>query len=436
MEGNKELFARRRSAVPGAVFNVSRTFAAMARNATVIDVEGNEYIDFAGGIGVMNVGHSHPKVVKAVQDQASQLMHSCFHIVQYEQYVRLAERLMSLTPGSFDKMCAFFNSGAEAVENAVKVARYATGRQGVIAFENGFHGRTLLAMSLTGKVKPYKFGFGPFAPEIYRMPYPYPYRDADAGDPDYGLKRAESLRDFFIGNVAPENTACLIVEPITGEGGFIVPPEEYFGRLKEICEEFGVVFIADEVQSGIGRTGKMFAMQHFGVEADITVTAKSLAAGMPLSAIVGRKELLEAPHVGGLGGTYGGNPVCCAAANAVLDIFEEENLLETSESLGRRLRQLFESWTEKFEIIGEVRGLGPMLALELVRDRRSKEPAAAEAKELTSICHENGLILLACGNFGNVIRTLMPLTISDDELERGLSILEKGLEQVDAKVKK
>jgi 4-aminobutyrate aminotransferase/(S)-3-amino-2-methylpropionate transaminase len=434
MTGNKELFQRRQDAVPKAVFNVSEIFAAKAENATITDVDGKEYIDFAGGIGVMNVGHSHPRVVEAVREQAEKFMHTCFHIVQYEGYVHLAERLMKLTPGSFEKQCAFFNSGAEAVENAIKVARYATGRQGVIAFENGFHGRTLLAMSLTSKVKPYKFGFGPFAPEIYRMPFPYPYRDPDAGDPEYGMKRAESLRDFFISHVAPENTACLIAEPITGEGGFIVPPAEYFGRLKEICEEFGIVFIADEVQSGIGRTGKMFAMEHFGVEADITITAKSLAAGMPLSAIIGRKELLDAPHIGGIGGTYGGNPVCCAAANAVLDIFEEEDLLEKSESLGRRLKQMFESWREKFEIIGEVRGLGPMLALELVKNRMTREPAAAEAKDLTAICRDKGLVLLSCGNFGNVIRTLMPLTISDDELTRGLDILEEGLAEVNSRI--
>lgn len=434
MSGNLELFQRRQVAVPQGVSNMSQTYAAKAENATITDVEGNEYIDFAGGIGVMNVGHCHPKVVKAIQDQAAELTHSCFHIVQYESYVRLAERLNKLTPGSFEKQCAFFNSGAEAVENAIKISRYATGRQGVIAFENGFHGRTLLAMSLTSKVKPYKFGFGPFAPEIYRFPYPYPYRDCDAGGSDYGVRRAEALRDFFISNVAPENVACLIAEPLTGEGGFIVPPDGYFNRLQEICKEFGIVFIADEVQTGIGRTGKMFAMEHYGVEADMTLTAKSLGGGMPISAVVGRKEIMQAPHVGGLGGTYGGNPVCCAAANAVLDIFEEEGLIEKSAALGEKLKETFDSWAEKYQIVGEVRGLGPMLAIELVKDRMSKEPATAEAKELTAICHKKGLILLSCGNFGNVIRTLMPLTITGEELERGLSILEEGLAEVNSKI--
>jgi 4-aminobutyrate aminotransferase/(S)-3-amino-2-methylpropionate transaminase len=320
------------------------------------------------------------------------------------------------------------NSGDEAVENAVKIARYTTRRQGVIAFENSFHGRTYLGMSLTSKVKPYKLGFGPFVPEIYRMPFAYCYRcPFNLNYPGCGTACADYLKDFFVSHVAAEATAAVIAEPIQGEGGFITPPLEYFPKLKQICQDNGILFIADEIQSGMGRTGEMFAMTHWGVTADITTVAKSLAAGMPLSAVVGRKEIMEMIHPGGIGGTYGGNPVACAAALAVFEIFETENLLERGQKLGNTLRQRLIRFQEQFELVGDVRGKGPMLAMELVKDRHTKAPAADQAKALVKFCFERGLIILSCGTLGNVIRLLMPLTIGENELQRGLAIIEEGL---------
>jgi 4-aminobutyrate aminotransferase/(S)-3-amino-2-methylpropionate transaminase len=403
-------------------------FAKSAVGALVFDVEGRELIDFSGGIGVMNVGHSHPKVVAAIKDQAEKFTHTCFMIVMYEGYVRLAEKLCKIVPGDFPKMAIFANCGAEAVENAVKVARHFTKRHSVITFANAFHGRTYLAMTLTSKVMPYKAGFGPFMSDVYRMPYAYCYRCP------FGLKYpgcdtccADYLKEFFIGNVSAESTAALIIEPVQGEGGFNTPPPEYFPKLLKICRDNGIVFIADEIQTGMGRTGKMFAVNHWNVEPDLVTVAKSLGAGMPLSALVGRSEIMNSPQVGGLGGTYGGNPVCCAAALAVLQIFEEENLLQRAERLGTKIRPRFDDFHKRFELVGDVRGLGPMLALELVKDRETKEPAAAEAKALVKFCYERGLVILSCGNFSNVIRTLMPLVITDEQLERGLAIMEEGL---------
>ncbi|MGO9686952.1 MAG: 4-aminobutyrate--2-oxoglutarate transaminase [Syntrophobacteraceae bacterium] len=414
--------------VPRGPTSSTPFFAKSATGALIYDVEGREIIDFSGGIGVMNVGHSHPKVVKAIKDQAEKFTHTCFQIVMYEGYVRLAEKLSRLVPGEFPKMAVFANSGAEAVENAVKVARHYTKRHSVITFANAFHGRTYLAMTLTGKVMPYKAGFGPFMSDVYRMPYAYCYRCP------FGQKYpacetccADYLEEFFVGNVAAESTAALIIEPVQGEGGFNTPPPEYFPKLLKICRDNGIVFIADEIQTGMGRTGKMFAVNHWNVEPDLVTVAKSLGAGMPLSAVVGRSEMMNSPQVGGLGGTYGGNPVCCAAALAVLEIFEEENLLQRAERLGTKIRARFEDFHKRFELVGDVRGLGPMLALELVRDRETKEPGAAEAKALVKFCYERGLVILSCGNLSNVIRTLMPLVITDEQLERGLAIMEEGL---------
>lgn len=413
--------------VPQGPFNVTPFFAQKARGAIIHDVEGRELIDFAGGIGVMNVGHSHPKVVAAIKDQAEKFTHTCFHIVMYEPYIKLAQKLCDLMPGAFEKMAMFANSGAEAVENAIKIARHHTRRKGVIALENGFHGRTFMAMTLTSKVKPYKFGFGPLMSDVYRIPSAYCYRCS------FGLKYpacnaacADHLEDFFISHAAAEETAALIAEPISGEGGFITPPPEYFKKISKICQANGIVFIADEIQSGIGRTGTMLAMEHWEVMPDLTTLAKSLAAGMPLSAVVGKKEMMNSAQVGGLGGTYGGNPVCCAAALAVLDLFEAENLLPKAVALGKTLQERFNGWHKQYELIGEVRGIGPMLALELVKDRETREPAADEAKALVNFCHQKGLILLSCGNYGNVIRTLMPLTIQENDLQRGLAIMEEG----------
>lgn len=421
-----ELMNLRNKHIPQGVSNLSPAFIAKAQGAVMTDVDGRELIDFAGGIGVNNVGHCHPKVVAAIKEQADRYIHTCFHVAMYEPYVELAARLNELAPGDFAKMTMFANCGAEADENAIKIARCATKRPAIIAFENGFHGRTLMTMTLTSKVKPYKLGFGPLAPEVYRMPYAYCYRcPFGMRYPDCKAACADYLEEFFISHVAAEQTAAVIAEPIQGEGGFITPPPEYFTKLHAICKEYGILLIMDEIQTGMGRTGKIFASDHWGVEPDIITTAKSLAGGMPLSAITGRAEIMNRPHVGGLGGTYGGNPLACNAALAVLDIFLKDGLLEKADELGVKLLARFREMQERHGIIGEIRGKGPMLALELVRDRETREPAGNEAKKLTRLCYEKGLLLLSCGNHGNVIRVLMPLVITDEQLERGLAILDE-----------
>ena len=428
---NEELLKLRNKHVPQGPFNVTTAFIREARGAVMIDVDGRELIDFAGGIGVNNVGHCHPKVVAAIKDQAEKYIHTCFHVAMYEPYVELAARLNELAPGDFTKMTMFANSGAEAVENAVKIARYFKKRPAMICFESSFHGRTYMAMSLTSKIKPYKLGFEPFVPEIYRIPFAYCYRcSLGLKYPGCETACADYLEDFFVGNVAAESTAAVIAEPITGEGGFITPPPEYFPKLKKICDKYDIALIIDEVQTGAGRTGKFFAIEHWGVEPDLITLAKSFAGGMPLSAVIGREEMINKPHVGGLGGTYSGNPVSCRAALAVMEILLEDGLLEQAENLGKKLLSRLLSLRENHEIIGEVRGKGPMLALELVRDRETKEPATDEAKKLVRLCYEKGLILLSCGNFGNVIRTLMPFVITNEELEKGLGILEESLHEL------
>jgi len=425
---NNTLKELRDNYIPPGHGSLTSSYVVSAKGAIVRDVEGRDFIDFSSGIGVMNVGHSHPKVVAAIKDQAEKFTHTCFMVLPYEPVLTLAEKLCAVTPGAFPKTALFINSGAEAVENAVKIARYYTKRPAIIAFENGYHGRTLLTMSLTSKVKPYKFGFGPFAPEVYRMPFAYCYRCPFGLEyPGCDIACADHLKEFFISHVAAEKTAAVIAEPITGEGGFITPPPEYFPKLIKICRDNGILFIADEIQTGMGRTGKMFAMENWNVEPDLMTVAKSLAAGMPLSAVAGRKEMMEVVHPFGLGGTYGGNPVACRAGLAVMEIFEEENLLQTSEALGKKLRKRFDDFQKEYELIGDVRGMGPMLALELVKDRETKEPATDEAKALVKFCYDKGLIILSCGNFGNVIRTLMPLVITNELLERGLAIIEEGL---------
>jgi len=413
---NEQLYQLRTETISNGVGSTTTNFIASARGAMMWDVEGREYIDFAGGIGVMNIGHCHPKVVNAIKEQAEKLTHTCFMVNPYESAVKLAQKLCQITPGNFPKKTAFLNCGAEAVENAVKIARYYTKRPAIIVFENGYHGRTLLTMTMTSKVKPYKFGFGPFAPEIYRMPF------GDVAGP-------EKLHDFFIKQVNPEAVAAVVVEPVQGEGGFIAPPPGYFQELAKICRDNGILFVADEIQSGMGRTGKMFAIEHWGVEPDLITVAKSLAAGMPLAAVVGRAEIMDAVHAWGLGGTYGGNPVACAAGLAVLEVFEEENMLAKSVALGEKLKARFAKWQQQFDIIGEIRGLGAMLGLELVKGE-NKEPAADEAKQLTSYCLEKGLILLSCGSYGNVIRVLAPFVITDGQLEKGLGIMEAGLAKI------
>jgi 4-aminobutyrate aminotransferase/(S)-3-amino-2-methylpropionate transaminase len=326
--------------------------------------------------------------------------------------VALAEKLCLLTPGDFAKKAVFLNCGAEAVENAVKIARYYTKRPAIIVFENAYHGRTLLTMTMTSKVKPYKFGFGPFAPEVYRMPF------GDTVGP-------EKLHDFFVQHVNPEAVAAVVAEPVQGEGGFIAPPPGYFQELAKICKDNGILFVADEIQSGMGRTGKMWAIEHWDVEPDLITVAKSLAAGMPLAAVIGKQEIMDSIHPWGLGGTYGGNPVACRAALAVLEVFEEEGLVEKAAALGQKLNARFEKWQEQFAMIGEIRGLGAMLGLELIKGD-SREPAAEEAKKLVSFCYEKGLVILACGSYGNIIRILTPFVITDEQLEQGLAIMEEG----------
>ena len=412
-KANEQLTNLRSQFISNGIGHVSMNFVESGQGAILRDVAGKEYIDFAGGIGTMNVGHSHPKVVEAIKTQAEKLTHTCFMVNPYEPAIKLAEKLCRLTPGNFAKKAVLLNCGAEAVENAVKIARYYTKRPAIVVFENAYHGRTLLTMTMTSKVKPYKFGFGPFAPEIYRMPF------GDVIGPD-------KLNDFFIKHVNPEAVAAVVAEPVQGEGGFITPPAGYFQKLAKICRDNGILFVADEIQSGMGRTGKMFAIEHWDVEPDLITVAKSLAAGMPLAAVVGKAEVMDAVHPWGLGGTYGGNPVACAASYAVLEIFEEEQLVEKSVALGQKLKYRFEQWQQKYNLIGEIRGLGSMLGLELVKGP-DKAPAADEAKQMVDFCHENGLVILSCGSYGNVIRTLAPLVITDDQLEKGLAIMEEGL---------
>jgi 4-aminobutyrate aminotransferase/(S)-3-amino-2-methylpropionate transaminase len=425
---NKALHELRNKVIAKGNASGTDKYIAHARGAIITDVEGQDYIDFAGGIAVMNVGHSHPKVVQAIKDQAEKFTHTCFMVAPYASPVKLAQKLCDAAPGDSPKAVMFANSGAEAVENAVKIARYYTQKTGIIAFENGFHGRTLMGMSLTSKVKPYKYGLGPFAPEVYRMPYANCYRCPFGKEyPGCNVSCADHLEEFFINHVAAEQTAAIIIEPVQGEGGFIAPPKEYFKKLKAICEKNGVLMIADEVQTGMGRTGYMFAMDYYGVEADITTVAKSLAAGMPLSAVIGKKEIMDSVHPSGIGGTYSGNPITCEAALAVFDIFETEDLLNRAKLLGEKLQVILHGFQEKHALIGDVRGIGPMISIELVHDRQDKTPAPDKAKALVKYCLEKHLIILACGTYGNVIRFLMPLVITDEQLEQGMRIVDNGL---------
>ncbi|MEI9476203.1 MAG: 4-aminobutyrate--2-oxoglutarate transaminase [Deltaproteobacteria bacterium] len=428
---NEALLAERNKHIPQGPFNTHPIFAAKAKGALITDVEGKEYIDFAGGIGVNNIGHCDDAVLAAVHDQVDKYIHTCFHVTMYESYVELAKRLNSLTPGNFPKKTMFANSGAEAVENAIKIARHATGRTATIAFEDAFHGRTLLALSLTSKTKPYKYGFAPFVPEVYRMPYAYCYRCAfNLEYPSCEIRCAYFLKEFFQTHIPGEHVAALIVEPVLGEGGFVVPPKEYFKVLHKICQDNGIVFIADEIQTGFGRTARMFAMEHYDVAPDLTTMAKSMAGGFPLSAITGKAELMDHPQAGGLGGTFGGNPVSCRAALAVLDQFEKKDLLTKAKGIGEKVMRRFKEFYDEYPIVGDVRGLGAMVGMELVADRKTKEPAAAYAKRLIDYCRDKGLLMISAGTHSNIIRPLMPLVITDEQLDRGLSIIEEGLQQL------
>jgi 4-aminobutyrate aminotransferase/(S)-3-amino-2-methylpropionate transaminase len=417
--------------LPRGVFNMTPLIISEAKGARVKDITGRQYIDFAGGVGVLNVGHCPNAVVEAIRDQAGKYIHTCFHLMMYEPYIALAEKLNQIVPGDFPKKTLLTNSGAEAVENGVKIARYFTKRGGIIAFEGGYHGRTLLALSLTGKVKPYKLGFGPFVPEVYRIPYAYCYRcPLGIEYPSCDLRCADYLKEAFRIQAPPQEIASLIVEPVLGEGGIVVPPKGYLERLKGICSEEGIVFIADEVQTGMGRTGKMFACQHFGIAPDILIMGKSLAGGFPLSAVTGRGEIMDAPHVGGLGGTFSGNPLACRAAMEVIKMIEENALTSRALEIGRRTADSLKGFQEEFHIIGDIRWLGAMIGLELVRDRETKEPATRETRQVIKSCYERGLLLTRSGAFSNVLRTLMPLVITDEEIDEGLSILKEVMREI------
>ncbi|HEX2347463.1 MAG TPA: 4-aminobutyrate--2-oxoglutarate transaminase [Ktedonobacterales bacterium] len=413
--------------VPRGVFTYHPIFPASGSGATITDTEGNTYLDFAGGIGTMNVGHSHPAVIAAAQAQMELYTHTCAHVLTPPLYIELARRLTEITPGDFAKKTLLVNSGAEAVENAIKIARAATGRSAVIAFENSFHGRTNLALALTGKARPYRANFGPFAPDIHLVPYADPYH----GGADAGGWRA-TLERFFSTRVAADQVAAMIVEPVQGEGGFIVPPADFLPTLRALCSQQGIVLIIDEVQTGFGRTGRMFAVEHSDIEFDLLLTAKSLAAGLPLAAVVGRAELMDAPLPGGLGGTYGGNPVACAAALAVIEVFEREGLVARAERLGTMALERMHAWQARFPLIGDVRGLGAMVAMELAHSDEKRTPAAAEAAALLTEARQRGLILIKAGLYDNVIRLLMPLVTTDDEMARGLDIIEASLAAVSA----
>ncbi|MGH2662137.1 MAG: 4-aminobutyrate--2-oxoglutarate transaminase [Actinomycetota bacterium] len=387
--------------------------------ASVTDVDGNTFLDFSGGLGCHIVGYSHPKVVEAVRDAAGRFSHTDFSVIPYESYVELAERLVSLVGG--DRKVFLANSGAEAVENAVKIARAATGRPAVLCFEGGFHGRTLLTMTLTSRHQPYKTGFGPFAPEVYRLPYPYPYRSAHPDDA--GRFALEALERAFTTVVDPETVAAAIVEPIQGEGGFVVPSPDFLSGLQEICRRHGILTIADEIQTGCGRTGRFLASEHFGLEPDLVTLAKSLASGYPLSAVVGRTEIMDAPGDSTIGGTYVGNPVACAAANAVLQVIEEEGLVDRAEQVGKQIRSRWEEVGRDVPEIGEVRGVGAMIGVEFVKDRETKEPHKEFTSKLVNGTTERGVVTVSCGIYKNVLRHLLPLVITDDQLAEGLDVL-------------
>jgi 4-aminobutyrate aminotransferase/(S)-3-amino-2-methylpropionate transaminase len=421
---SREVLARHGNAVARPLSVYIPVVVEEAHGALITDVDGNTFVDFTGGVGVMNVGHSHPRVVEAVQEQAARFTHTDYTVVPYRSYVELAERLGALVPISGPVKAGFFNSGAEAIENAVKIARLATRRPAVIAFEGGFHGRTLMALSLTSKPHPYKAGMGPFAPEVYRAPFPDAYRGPDA------LTALAALERLFVTHVAADQVAAIVFELQQGEGGFVAAPAEFVDGLRRICDANGILLVADEVQTGYGRTGRMFAMEHYGVEPDLITLAKSIAAGLPLSAVIGRAELMDVPHDGAIGGTYVGNPVALAAALAVLDVFEEEGLVERAQQIGTILRARMLDWQERFPAIGDVRGLGAMLALELVRDAVTREPAPELATAVAEEAARRGLLLLKAGLHGNCIRVLCPLVITDAELDEAAGAWEAALEAV------
>jgi 4-aminobutyrate aminotransferase/(S)-3-amino-2-methylpropionate transaminase len=421
--GNVELLARRNAAVPRALSHATGVYAHHARNAEVWDVEGKRYVDFAGGIAVLNTGHCHPKVIAAATEQMQRFTHTCVQVLAYEPYVALAERLNARAPFAGPARTIFFTTGAEAVENAVKIARAATGRSGIIAFAGGFHGRTIMTSGLTGKTLPYKRGFGPFPAEIYHLPFPIEHHGTTVAD---SLKALDFL---FRADIEPSRVAAIIIEPVQGEGGFHEAPAELLQALRKICDKHGILLIADEVQSGFARTGKMFGIEHSGVEPDLVTVAKSLAGGFPLSGVIGRDAVMQAAEPGGLGGTYAGNPIACAAALAVLDVIEEENLCARADEIGARIKARVAELAQRNDTvpIGAIRGPGAMIGFEIFAGRGGTEPDADATKRVTARALDHGLVLLSCGVFGNVIRILVPLTVEDDVLEEGLDRLEQAL---------
>jgi 4-aminobutyrate aminotransferase/(S)-3-amino-2-methylpropionate transaminase len=419
-----EILERERRAVARPLQVHEQIVVSEARGSTITDVDGNSFLDFVGGVGVMNVGHNHPRVVEAMHEQLERFIHTDYTVVPYELYTGLAERLSALAPISGELRSAFFNAGAEAVENAVKLARLHTGRPAVIAFEGAFHGRTLLALTMTSRTHPYKKGLGPFAPEVYRAPFPNAYRGPDSESALAALER------MLTTHVPADHVAAIVFEPQQGEGGFVHASPEFVSGLRRICDENGVVLVADEVQTGFGRTGRMFAMEHFDVEPDLMIVAKSIAAGLPLSGVIGRAEIMDGAHEGAIGGTFIGNPVALAAAVAVLDVFEEEELVARAVAIGDAVRARMLEWQARWSQIGDVRGLGAMLAIELVGDAKSKAPAPELASEIVEAALQRGLILLKAGVYANCIRLLCPLTTRDAELDEGLAVWEEALAAV------
>ncbi len=430
---SRAVLSRIDKATPRATSVYAPIVVDSAHGTLLRDIDGNTFIDLSGGVGVLNVGHTHDKVRKALHEQVDRFLHTDFTMVPYESYIRLAERLNARFPGGGSAKTIFFNSGAEAVENTIKIARAYTKRTGIIAFERAFHGRTLMAMTLTSKVHPYKAGMGPFAPEVYRVPFPYPFRcpyASDYGTHECGLQCYQSIEQALTLQVAPEDVAAVIVEPVQGEGGFVVPPPNFLPWLREFTERHGILLIVDEVQTGFGRTGKFFATEHSRIRPDLLAMAKSIADGVPLSGVMGRSEVMNGPGDSQLGGTYVGNPLATAAANAVLDIFEEENLLEQARQQGEYLMGRLTAMKSRYPAIGDVRGLGAMVAIELVKDAKTKEPDGDLTTRVSNYALHHGVIILKAGVYGNVIRFLAPLNTPKDVLEEGLNVLEKGFDQV------
>ena len=416
---NAELMARRTAAVPRGVGQIHPIFAESAKNATVTDVEGREFIDFAGGIAVLNTGHVHPKIIAAVTAQLNKLTHTCFQVLAYEPYVEVCEKINAKVPGDFAKKTLLVTTGSEAVENAVKIARAATGRAGVIAFTGAYHGRTMMTLGLTGKVVPYSAGMGLMPGGIFRALYPNELHGVSIDDSIASIER------IFKNDAEPRDIAAIIIEPVQGEGGFYVAPKEFMKRLRALCDQHGILLIADEVQTGAGRTGTFFAMEQMGIAADLTTFAKSIAGGFPLAGVCGKAEYMDAIAPGGLGGTYAGSPIACAAALAVMEVFEEEHLLDRCKAVGERLVTGLKAIQKKYPVIGEVRALGAMIAVELFENGDTHKPNAAAVAQVVAKARDKGLILLSCGTYGNVLRVLVPLTSPDEQLDKGLGIIEE-----------